>query len=106
MRKLIFVAAGIAVLATAGLAVARTLGPPKSRPVAATFAATNASRVQTKTCTTSDGRTITVSHGMYTGMASGDANLAGAITLVANSTIDSTGGVGVVSGHFRIDTAG
>src|SRR5262245_45223503 len=99
MRKLIFVAAGCAVRATAGPAVARTPGPPP-------FAATAASRVETRTCQTSDNRTIAISHGTYTGMAHGDASVNGPIRLTVLSTVDSTAGVGVLSGRFRIDTGG
>jgi hypothetical protein len=106
MRRLILVAAGTAVLATAGLALAKGFGPAKSVEVSATFTATNAAKVETKTCTTSDGRTITVSQGTYTGTATGDPDLTGPITLMARSTVDSTAGVGVVSGRVRIDTPG
>ena len=106
MRRFILAAAGVAVLASAGLAAAVTMGPPKSDAISGTFAATNASRVSTKTCTTSDGRTITVSQGTYTGMSSGSPELAGPIAVAAHATIDSTAGLGVVTGHLRIDVPG
>ena len=105
MCRLILVAAGTAVLATAGLALAKG-GPSKSVEVSGTFTATNASKVETTTCTTSDGRTISISQGTYTGTATGDPDLTGPITLAARSTVDSTAGVGVVSGRLRIDTSG
>jgi hypothetical protein len=106
MRRFILAAAGVAVLASAGLAAAMTMGPPKSDAISGTFGATNATRVSTKTCTTSDGRTVIVSQGTYTGMSGGSAELAGPIALAAHATIDSTAGLGVVTGHLRIDVPG
>ena len=70
-----------------------------------TFAATSASKVQTRTCTTTDGKTLVTTNVVYTGTASGDADLTGAATLRAHSTINPTDNIGVVSGTLRIDVA-
>src|SRR4029450_11112639 len=63
------------------------------------------SNVETRTCTTSDGKTIAVSHGTYSGTALGDADLAGAITLGVHSVINTTDNVGIVEGRLKIDVA-
>lgn len=100
--------ASIAVLAlgAASIAVAKGLDDAKSvSAVAGSFTATTASKVQTRTCTTTDGKTLVTSNGTYTGTASGDADLTGPITIRAFSTINTTDNVGVVSGTLKIDTA-
>jgi hypothetical protein len=73
--------------------------------VSATFAATTASQLRTRTCTMSNGQSITVTDGMYTGTAAGPAELTGNATVRARSTINTTTNVGVVSGTLRIDVA-
>jgi hypothetical protein len=104
MRKLIFAATGLAVLAAASVAVAEGIdGAKTARAVAGTFSATSTD-VSSRTCTTTDGKTLTITNGRYTGAASGDPDLTGAITLRARS-ITNSDGVGVVSGTFRIDVA-
>jgi hypothetical protein len=104
MRKLLIVAVSVLALATAGLAVAKGLKGTKSmKVVAGTFAATTASHVDTKTCTTSDGKTIVASHGKYTGAATGDPDLTGNITLDVHSVLNTTDNVGVVEGKLKID---
>jgi hypothetical protein len=108
MRKLILPAVLVATLVSAGIAVANGgLGVGGSNPtaVAATFGATQ-TKTSTRTCTTSDNRTIVVTDGTYTGTAAGEATLAGAMTIHARSVIDTTNKVGLVTGQFRIDTSG
>src|SRR5438093_2083686 len=106
MRKLSMVAAGALALATCGLAVGIGLkGPKTAKLVAGSFLATTASQIDTKTCTTSDGKTIAVSHGRYTGAATGDPDLTGPIALDVHSTINTTDNVGVLSGKLKIDVA-
>jgi hypothetical protein len=106
MRKLAIVAAAVLALATAGVAIGNGLhGPKTAKLVAGTFTATTASRVETRTCVTTDGKTIVRSYGKYTGAALGDADLAGPITLEARSVINTTDGVGVVDGRLKIDVA-
>lgn len=108
MRKLILPALLVVALVSAGIAVAGGgLGFGASNPtaVAAMFSATQ-TKTSSRTCTTSDNRTIVVTDGTYTGSASGDATLAGAMTIRARSVIDTTNKVGLVTGQFGIDTSG
>jgi hypothetical protein len=104
MRKMLFAAAGIAALAVASVAVAHGIdGAKTAKAVAGTFTATS-SNVSTRSCTTNDGKTLTITDGRYTGAATGDPDLTGPITLRARSVTNSDG-VGVVNGAFRIDVA-
>ena len=106
MRRLTFIAAGLAALLATSIAVAHGIDGGKSaKAVAATFTATGSS-MSTRTCTTTDGKSITITNGRYTGTASGDPDLTGAITLSARSVINTTDNVGVVDGQFRIDVSG
>jgi hypothetical protein len=103
-RTLVVAAAATAALASAGLAVAHGVDGGKSvKSVSGGFNATTASRVTQRTCTTSDNKTVVVTDGMYSGAATGDADLTGPVTVHARSTINSTDNVGVVSGTLRID---
>lgn len=105
-RTLIVVATAATALAATGLAIAKGLDSNvNARAVSGSFAATSASKVQTRTCTTTDGKTLVTTNGVYTGTASGDADLTGAATLRAHSTINTTDNIGVVSGTLRIDVA-
>jgi hypothetical protein len=105
MRKLTYAVAAIVALAVTSYAVADGIeGAKSSKLVAGTFTA-SASSTSTRTCTTSDGKTIVVTDGRYTGAASGDPDLTGPITLRARSVINTTDSVGVVKGSFRIDVA-
>lgn len=107
MRRLTFVAVGLIVLATAGLAVAKGQEGTKSiKSVTGTFAAaTVAPTGKTQTCTTTDGKTLVTTKARYSGIAAGDGNLAGAITLDARSVVNTTDNVGVVDGKLRIHVA-
>lgn len=107
MRKLTFAAVAVVVLATAGLAVARSLDDAKGiRSLAGTFTATTVEpRGRERTCTTSDGKTIVTKNARYRGTAGGDADLAGAITIDARSVVNTTDNVGLVQGRLRIDVA-
>ncbi|NUR75329.1 MAG: hypothetical protein HOQ28_03455 [Thermoleophilia bacterium] len=105
MRRLSLAAVVLVALVASSYAVAHGIeGAKSAKAVAGTFTAT-ASSVSTRTCTTSDGKTIVVTDGRYTGAATGDPDLTGAITLRARSTVNTTDGVGVVNGRFRIDVA-
>ena len=100
MRKLLFVCAGLVALAVTGLAVAHGIDGAKSvKSVAGTFTATTAAGSQTRTCTTTDGKTIVVSQGKYTGLAAGDPDLTGPIKVDARSVINMTSGEDTVA-HF------
>jgi hypothetical protein len=105
-RTLTLVSTVAVALAASGYAVAHGIdGTKTAKAVTGTFTATTASRVETRTCTTADGKTIVRTSGTYTGTAAGDADLTGPATLEARSTINTTDGVGVVSGSLRIDVA-
>jgi hypothetical protein len=105
MRKLTFVAVVVVALVATSIAVAHGIeGAKTAKAVAATFTATGAS-TSTRTCTTADGKSISISDGKYTGVAAGDADLAGNITLRARSVINTTDNVGTVDGQLRIDVA-
>jgi len=106
MRKLTVTIVVLAALVSTGYAVAHGIDGAKSeKAVAATFTATAAS-TSARTCTTTDGKTIVVTDGRYTGAATGDPDLTGAMTLRARSVINTTDNVGTVTGSFRIDVAG
>ena len=106
-RTLTLVALVVAALAAASIAVARGLNDTKNaRAVTGTFTATSASHVNTKTCTTSDNKALVVTDGTYTGPASGDPDLSGTATVHAHSVINTTDGIGRVTGTLRIDVAG
>jgi hypothetical protein len=106
MRKFIYASVAAVALVVTSVAVAHGIeGAKSAKTVAATFAATGSS-TSSKTCTTADGKTIVVTDGKYTGTATGDADLTGAITLRARSVINTTDDVGTVAGAFKIAVAG
>lgn len=106
MRKLILAMAGLVALVATSVAVAHGIqGAKTAKAVAATFSASGGS-VTTRVCTTTDGKSISITDGKYTGTALGDADLAGAITLRVRSVINTTDKVGTVNGAFRIDVSG
>ncbi len=105
-RMLVVVSIATVALTAAGIAVANGIEGAKSvKEVAGTFTATTASSVQSRTCTTSDGKTIVITDGTYTGTAAGDPDLAGPAKIKARSIVNSTDGIGVVSGKIQIDVA-
>ena len=106
MRKLTFVATVLVALVATSYAVAHGIeGAKNAKSVAATFTAT-AGSTTSRTCTTTDNKTIVVTDGKYTGAATGDPDLTGAITLRARSVINTTDNVGTVSGSLAIDASG
>lgn len=106
MRKLTLTLVGLVALAVTSVAVAHGIeGAKTAKSVAGTFSAT-ASSVKTRTCTTSDNKTITITDGRYTGTATGDADLTGPITLHARSVVNTTDDIGTVTGSYRINVAG
>jgi hypothetical protein len=107
MRKLMFASAVVAVLTTAGLALAQVMDGTKSiQSVTGTFTATTVSiRGKTTTCKTTDGKTIVTTKASYAGTAAGNADLAGPIKLDVRSVVNTTDDVGVVTGKLRIDVA-
>jgi hypothetical protein len=106
MRKYLILTVGVLALATAGMAVGQGLKSSKAaKAVAATFSATTASHVETKTCTTTDAKTIVMSHDRYTGLSTGDPDLTGPITLDVHSVVNTTDDVGTAEGKLKIDVA-
>ena len=103
MRRLTFVVVGLIVLATAGLAVAKGLETKSIKSVTGTFTAATVTPIgNAKTCTTSDGKTLVTAMARYSGVAAGDGNLAGAITIDARIEANATDNIGVVNGKLRI----
>lgn len=105
MRRLTFVAAGLAALLASSIAVAHGIEGAKSAKAVSSGFSAAAAKTSSKTCTTTDGKTITITNGWYSGTATGDPDLTGAITLTARSVVNSDG-VGVVNGQLRIDVSG
>ena len=109
-RTLTLASAALVALVATGLAVAHGIeGTKSAKAVAGGFATGAPSQFKTRSCTTSDGKTLVATEGVYSGTATGatagDAAFAGPITVRARSLINSTDGIGVVSGIFRIDVA-
>ncbi|HEV7134956.1 MAG TPA: hypothetical protein VGN27_14610 [Gaiellaceae bacterium] len=103
-RTFVLAATAVAALSAAAVAVGHGLDSAKSvKEVSGTFAATTVARTSSHTCTTADGKTIVTTDGMYTGTASGDPTLTGNATIRAHSTVNTTDGIGIVSGTLRID---
>lgn len=107
MRTFVLISTCVVALAAAGIAVGRSFdGNSKSaKSVSGTFTATTASKVETRTCTTTDGKTLVSSTGTYTGTATGDPDLTGPATLSAHALINTTDNVGTVSGTLKIDVS-
>jgi hypothetical protein len=103
MRKLkigFLIVAALA-LVTAGAAVAHgKRGKTQTDPVASTLAATQ-SQITNKTCTGEDGA-YRQFHGKWTGTATGDPRLTGALKIHAHGLINTTTGDGQVSGSLGI----
>ena len=71
MRRLLFVAAAIAALTAASVAVAHGIdGAKTAKSVTGTFSATQAS-VTTRTCTTSDGKSLSITPGLQIPLRTG-----------------------------------
>ena len=109
-RTLTLASAALVALVATGLAVAHGIeGTKSAKAVAGGFATGAPSQFKTRSCTTSDGKTLVATEGVYSGTATGatagDADFAGPITVRARSLINSTDGIGVVSGTLRIDVA-
>jgi len=106
MRNLAITALALFALAATSYGVAHASGSAKNATtVAGTFSASASGAIATKTCLTADGETIVTSDGKYTGSASGAADLTGPLTLRARSVVNTTDGVGAVSGSLSIDVA-
>jgi hypothetical protein len=92
---------GAATLAAAGIAVAGQKQQTTQAAVA-NFAAATASRVHSHICTASDG-TYQDTNAVYTGDAtSSDSRLAGTLTIMAHSVLNTTTGLGRLDGSYRV----
>ncbi len=106
MRKVLLAIVGLVALVASSVAVAHGIGGARTASaVAGTFSA-SAGNVSTKSCTTTDGKSITITNGTYTGTATGDATLTGAVTIRTQSVINTTDDVGTVGGQLKIDVSG
>jgi hypothetical protein len=103
-RSTITAAALLALLATSYEVAHATASAKNATAVAGSFTAT-AGSVSTKTCLTADNKTIVTTDGRYTGTATGAADLTGALTLRARSVVNTTDGVGTVTGSLSVDVA-
>jgi len=105
-RTFILAAAALAALVAAGIAVGDGLDGTKSaKSVTGGFSTGTPTQFRTRSCTTTDGKTLVATEGVYTGSATGDADFTGPIRLRARSLVNTTDGIGVVSGTLRIDVA-
>jgi hypothetical protein len=94
----------VALVATSYAVANGIEGAKSAKAVAGTFSATGTS-TSSRTCTTTDGKTVVITDGKYTGVAAGDPDLTGPITLRARSVVNTTDGVGTVDGRLTIDVA-
>lgn len=104
MRRFISLAVPsvVVALAAAAVAIAEGGGATSTQAVTATFSAAPSSDVKTVSCTASDG-TYALTHGMYTGTASGStADLSGPVTIRAQAVINTSKDLGWVRGELRI----
>jgi hypothetical protein len=103
MRLLTWIAAAGFALLGAGIAVAHEGGSKSIVKLGATtFLAQTGSNVTTSTC--SDGtNTYATTQGRWTGTTTGDAALAGNVTIDAKAVVNQTTGVGIMSGRLRFD---
>lgn len=105
MKTATVTALALLALIAASFEVARATASAKNAvAVAGTFSA-NAGTISTKTCVTADGKTIVTTDGKYTGTATGASDLTGPLTIRARSVVNTTDGVGTVTGSLAIDVA-
>jgi hypothetical protein len=98
-------AASVSALAVAGFALAHGGGPGSVQAASATFDAATVTDLHSGTCTGADG-TYTRTKATYTGTSlSTDARLDGTLTVKVLTLYNSTTGLGVVQGRFRVDNA-
>ena len=106
MRKTIMLAVvGAVALMTAAIAVAAVYTASGVSTTTATFATDKVSPVRSASCTGTDGKAFTITHGRYTGTATFTApagELSGPLTIDARTTYSTTDGLGYVSGSFRV----
>jgi hypothetical protein len=106
MQRLIWLAlAAAAALVVTGLAIAHGGGGKATTSVAATFSAAPAAGNKTRSCATDDG-TFEVTSGVYRGTStSSDPDLQGALRIRAHAVINTTKGLGWITGRLAVDVA-
>jgi hypothetical protein len=106
MRRMIWLAlAAAGALIVSGLAVAHGGGAKATKSVTATFAAAPSPDNKTRTCQTADG-TFEITNGVYRGTAtSSDPDLHGAVRIRAHAVINTTKGLGWITGRLIVDVA-
>ena len=106
MRKSLIIAIAAAIaLVTAAIAVAAVYTASGVSTTTATFATDKVSPVRSASCTGTDGKAFTITHGRYTGTATFTApagELSGPLTIDARTTYSTTDGLGYVEGSFRV----
>lgn len=107
-KKLVFVAVCLLALVGAGFAIAKGVQNKSVAAVSGAFTATTASgKTDTRTCTTTDGKTLVSTRATFTGSAtSASPDLIGTVTVDAQSLINMTDDVGKVDARLRIVTSG
>jgi hypothetical protein len=104
-KPLAALAAGLSVLAVAGIAFAHGGSPNSIQSTSASFDAATVSNLKSSSCTGADG-TYVRTRAQYTGTAtSTDARLNGALVVRASTVYNTTTKLGVVDGRFRVTTA-
>jgi hypothetical protein len=102
MRRLLLTATALLLLGGASLAVAHGLKSHSLKQVSATFTATTATKVRTASCTGADG-TYERTRATYTGTStSSEPTLNGPLRIEVESLVNTTTGIGVVSGRFAV----
>ena len=106
MRKTLIVAIAAAVaLVTAAIAFAAVYTASGVAAETATFSTDKVSPLRTASCTGTDGKAFTITHGRYTGVATFAApagELGGPLTIDARTTYSTSDGLGYVKGSFRV----
>jgi len=106
MSKTLVLSLGAAVaLVTAAVALAVVYTASGVSATTAGFSTDKVSPLKTSTCTGTDGKSFTLTHGHYTGtatFAAPAADLGGALTIDARTTYSTTDGLGYVDGSFRV----
>ena len=90
---------------TAAIAVAAVYTASGVSTTTATFSTDKVSPVRSASCTGTDGKAFTITHGHYTGTATFTAaagELSGPLKIDARTTYSTTDGLGYVEGSFRV----
>jgi hypothetical protein len=104
-KPLAALAASAIALAVAGIALAHGGGPSSIQSASATFDAATVSDLKSDTCTGADGSYMRTK-ATYSGNAtSADPRLNGPLTVRAKTVYNTDTNLGVVEGHFRVETA-